>query len=433
MNETPPALERALDWRRGARLVGPARSPRAPSVIDALLAAGCLAIAAVDASLIGDYGPHPALLASTALAVVIGCAQWARKTAPIASLAVTILGLLAYAVVIARSSLWLGFSPILLTALPSLHAAIRWIPDRRYGAAALAWAVVGAVLAPIDLLVVSPASPLRRGMLLTGSPQAQALNLWSVSGGLALLGVLAVLLVAIDASRRRSRALAVEERLDREKDEASAAERLRIARELHDLLGHGLTSIAVQASTVLAVGTDAHRDDALSSIASTARTSLAEVRDLVRALRDADSPTAPTADPRALLAAVDNARRAGLVLDAALPDPDELDSVVATWPATTRLALVRALQEGLTNAIRHGDGTACVRLTCAPDGARLLLTNPLPARTGRRGSRGTGLIGLAERIALAGGTLDASPDPGGRVFTLDLRLPAARRHEEPRP
>jgi signal transduction histidine kinase len=206
------------------------------------------------------------------------------------------------------------------------------------------------------------------------------------------------------------------------------AEHTRLARELHDGIGHALTVVSVQAAAgrrVVAANPDAAAD-ALEAIEDTARSALAELDQLLAVLRDEADDTAP----RALAPALDDVvlahRRAGLDVSARIDLP-------AGLPALLSRTVQRIVTEALTNAHRHG-GPGPVRLTVGQDRdrVRIEVDNPLRAgaRTARPGrtSGGRGLSGVRERVALFGGTVEAGPDGGRWVLRATLPgTPADRR------
>lgn len=203
------------------------------------------------------------------------------------------------------------------------------------------------------------------------------------------------------------------------------AEHTRLARELHDGIGHALTVVSVQAAAgrrVVAANPDAAAD-ALAAIEDTARSALAELDQLLAVLRDDADAAAPLALAPALDDVVQAHRRAGLDLSATVDLP-------AGLPALLSRTVQRIVTEALTNAHRHG-GPGPVRLTVEQRGDRVLIevVNPLrdgagPVRRsagGRAGGRG--LAGVRERVALFGGTAEAGPD--GDRWVLRATLPCA--------
>jgi signal transduction histidine kinase len=206
---------------------------------------------------------------------------------------------------------------------------------------------------------------------------------------------------------------------EREVELAARDERARIAREMHDVVAHGLSVIVVQADGAryaaekdpdVAVGT-------LETIASTGRESLTEMRRLLGLLRDGDTGVAPQpglADVRHL---VDEARALGTRVEADLPDPGP------EVPDGIGLAAFRIVQEALTNVRKHAGPGATVRVGVAvgPD-VRVEVRDDGRGAAAPADGRGLGLVGMRERATVHGGTLEAGPAPGGG-FTVSARLP----------
>ncbi|MFI8524549.1 sensor histidine kinase [Promicromonospora sukumoe] len=199
------------------------------------------------------------------------------------------------------------------------------------------------------------------------------------------------------------------------------AEHTRLARELHDGIGHALTVVSVQAAAgrrVIAANPDAAAE-ALAAIEDTARSALAELDQLLAVLRDDADDAAPLALAPALDDVVSAHRRAGLDVSARIDLP-------AGLPALLSRTVQRIVTEALTNAHRHG-GPGPVRLTVGQDGDRVLIEAVSPLRAGARlprpgrASGGRGLSGVRERVALFGGTVEAGSD--GDRWVLRATLP----------
>ena len=415
----------ATDWRAAAQMLGPRDATWSLPLIDVLLGAACLLIAWSDLSFIDRFGIHAVYVADIALAVVIAAAQPLRRRMVRVSFIVTAVALALYALLTCLSPVLLGLSPLTLTALTSLHAVARWCPDRRWGRAALGAALVGAVVNPITMTMIGRS---RSAGDTVGQPQ-DPMTALAVCTAFTALIMLAALLVVGDAWRRRRLAEGRLRQLARERAAAAASERLELARELHDLLGHSLTAIKVQAATALAVGQAETLRTTLTTIEQTAAASLDEVRDLVRALRGSTGDAAPPADLDALDRTLATVTAAGLNLETDIPEPAELTSASASWSLLQRLAVLRTIQEGLTNALRHGAGTANLRMRIDSGRCAVMITNPV-TRSGGEETAGSGLAGLAERIRLTGGTMEAGPwmlDDGAPGFRLAVSLPVSAK------
>lgn len=220
---------------------------------------------------------------------------------------------------------------------------------------------------------------------------------------------------------------ALEERtaeLERERavtaHQAVALERVRIARELHDVVAHHVSLMGVQAGVARTVLT---RDPAaaattMSQVESSARSALTELRQLLQTLRTPDATdSAPST--------VSLAGLEGLVADAesaGLPTGFRVIGAPAEVPELIQVSLFRIAQEALTNARRHGspDATADVRLRYLGDTVELEIANT--GRVVRKPSPGMGLIGMRERAAASGGTFEAGPRSTGG-FLVRARVP----------
>ena len=238
---------------------------------------------------------------------------------------------------------------------------------------------------------------------------------FGVAGGLgALVRQRALRLVAVE-----DRASALENQLEREAELAAAQERARIARELHDVVAHGLSLMVVQAEAaeeVLAADPAAVVGP-LHRIQETGRQSLGEMRRLLGVLRgsEAGEPTAPQPSLARLSDLTDEAVAAGLPVEVHV-DGDERE-----LPLGVQLTAYRIVQEALTNARRHAAASrAVVRLGYGADALRIEVTDDGHGPTG--GRPGHGLIGMRERAALYGGTLTAGAGATGG-FSVTAVLP----------
>ncbi|MGG8407296.1 sensor histidine kinase [Streptomyces sp. 12297] len=205
--------------------------------------------------------------------------------------------------------------------------------------------------------------------------------------------------------------------------EQRLAERNRLAHELHDSIGHTLTATTIQAAVageVLSADPVAARA-ALRSIEESARAALEDLDYVLGVLREEKAEAAPTRTLADLPELLDRLRHAGAVLEV------ELSGETAQVRGALSRAAYRILQEGLTNALRHGTGGPIgVRVAVAPDLLELGVVNGAGAdmRTGADVFRtsGHGLPGLAERVRLLHGEIEAGPD-GPQHWRLAVRLP----------
>lgn len=217
----------------------------------------------------------------------------------------------------------------------------------------------------------------------------------------------------------RTAVRARETRLAQQRAEAEAAteqERVRIARDMHDVVAHSLAVVIAQAdgARYAAAADPALAVEALTTISTTARAALADVRLLLTQLRhhEADGPQPGVADLEGLYAQV---RAAGVDLRV------DVDPAPASEPPVgVQLAVYRILQEALTNALRHGDGGAVrLRLSWLPDRVDLEVRNGRGADAAA--GAGHGMIGMRERAQLVGGRLDAGAE--GAAFGVRATLP----------
>ncbi|MFA7764370.1 sensor histidine kinase [Streptomyces sp. NRRL S-448] len=205
--------------------------------------------------------------------------------------------------------------------------------------------------------------------------------------------------------------------------EQRLAERNRLAHELHDSIGHTLTATTIQAAVageVLSADPVAARA-ALRSIEESSRAALEDLDYVLGVLREENAERAPTRTLADLPELLDRLRHAGAVLEV------ELSGELAQVQGTLSRAAYRILQEGLTNALRHGTGGPIgVRVAVAPDRLELSVANGASAgmRTGASVFRtsGHGLPGLAERVRLLHGEIEVGPD-GPQHWRLAVRLP----------
>jgi signal transduction histidine kinase len=238
-----------------------------------------------------------------------------------------------------------------------------------------------------------------------------------------------------------ARAVQAETQRDADTARAAAAERTRIARELHDVVAHHVSLMAVQAEAARSL-LPARPEEAARSvdiIGTTARAALTELRRLLGVLRGPapDPQTAPSVSLAGLGAVLDQVREAGLGVDLTVTGPSSQLS-----PGTD-LTAYRIIQEALTNSLRHAQASrAEVTLTYEPGFVTVRVTDDGPLRAGGNGavangsagpapggadpgdssSGGFGLAGIAERVASCGGSLTVGPTGAG--FAVTARLPA---------
>jgi len=215
------------------------------------------------------------------------------------------------------------------------------------------------------------------------------------------------------------------QRLERERvllaEQAAAEERLRIARELHDVVAHNISLMVVQAQALGAtVGAEEQTRDSALAIADLGRGAMSEMHRTLELMRasDAADERAPQPTLAGLDALIEQARAAGVSVELSVDgDPHALDAGV-------ELSAYRIVQEALTNVIKHaGPAHVAVRVSYAQDQLAIEIVDDGVGTGGPETPRsGHGLVGMRERVALFGGTLRTGPDDGGG-FRVQALLP----------
>ncbi|NUR82723.1 MAG: sensor histidine kinase [Nonomuraea sp.] len=216
------------------------------------------------------------------------------------------------------------------------------------------------------------------------------------------------------------------ERAERERDQqariAAAAERARIARELHDVVAHNVSVMVVQADGAgYTLDSDPEQArQAVQTISKTGREALAEMRRLVGVLRQ-DETSATDYVPQPGLAQLDD-----LVRQAGIPADLRVEGTPSDLPEGQQLAVYRIVQEALTNALKHGGPTARVAVELHYG---LAVVTVMVVDDGRGAAApasvdGHGLVGMRERVSMYGGAVQAGPRPGGG-FEVLATLPVA--------
>jgi signal transduction histidine kinase len=355
---------------------------------------------------------------------------------------------------------------LLLVAVAGLVLAVK----RRYpvtvllvstaavvGYTALGFVNGAAVLAPtIALFAVAQAVSWRRALVLAALTLAALMTSTAIAnpfddrvgGGFFLIPALfaAALFGGIAVSNRRAYVTSIAERAEEEARRRVDDERLRIARELHDIVAHSMATISVQAGAAEHVlgSNPAAAVDALHAIRLASKDGLRELRAILNVLRQADEsdPAQPTPGLAQVDALVAGACKAGL--------PTTLRQDGEPWPvpAGVDLTAYRIIQESLTNAIRHA-GPASATVSLDYGDAALTIEVADTGRGPASGAGGTGamsggpgvggghgLIGMRERAASVGGSLDSGPGQTGGyrvVAVLPADRPGASTAEEQSP
>ena len=255
--------------------------------------------------------------------------------------------------------------------------------------------------------------------------------LFSYGGGFVFFIAISVSLIQQQQERQRAERLLAELEATHHQLQAYAAqvealavaeERNRLAREIHDSLGHYLTTITVQleAAHKLIATRPERAAEAVAKAQGLAREGLAAVRRSVAALRASPLDTAALGE--AIGEVMGNIRATGIATTFTI------EGETYPLPIQTKTALYRAAQEGLTNVRKHASASA-VQVALTYESERVVLTIG-DNGTGRRGEQaeGFGLLGLRERVALLGGSLEADDRPGGG-FRLRVEVPVEERDD----
>jgi signal transduction histidine kinase len=227
---------------------------------------------------------------------------------------------------------------------------------------------------------------------------------------------------SVEADEAKERAARAEREREQRAQVAVADERARIARELHDVVGHSVSVMTVQASGVrrLLRPEQQREREALLIVERTGREALAEMRRMVGVLRRPEEGPALAPQPSLehIGRLIDHAREAGLPVELRV----EGDAV--QLPAGVDLTAYRLVQEGLTNALKHAGATRAEVVVQYSDGhIEVVVTDDGRGGAGGDGG-GHGLVGMRERVSVYGGELDAGPRPEGG-YRLRAKLPLA--------
>jgi len=343
----------------------------------------------------------PLFIAALVLVLFKSVPLWWRRTQPVAVLVIVTAALLAGEL--------LGLAQVASDGAVILAAYAVSV----YGSStARLWVVAlfGLETLVVFITAITGITPRRESLLTLGPPVLVA---WVI--GDHIRGRRAFFMELITRHRRESEAM---------RRQAVEDERLRIARELHDVVAHNVSLMAIQAGAARVAGNvDGAGQKALQSIEVSARDTLAELNRLLGVLRK--ETTQPDLSPQPGLDQIDSllkaARDAGLEVDL------KTTGTQRPLPAALDLTAYRIVQEAITNALKHAHASRLeVRVAYLPDALELTVRDNGEggSEDAVRASTGHGLIGMRERVALFGGELEAgSSDVGG--FTLRSRLPIA--------
>ena len=321
----------------------------------------------------------------------------------------------------------------ILTAAPLYLARYSLLVGWRAAVAAAALAVTLGITFPIGSIAAIVVVGVLIYTFVVASTYRRAIGLWAWAATIPILaaawagdiGVVAILvaLLALITDSLRERRLGTQELSD-ERERAgverarrvSVEERARIARDLHDVVAHHMSMVAVRAETA-PYRVDDLSDEARSEfaeISTAARESLNEIRSVLSLLRREDTPRMPQPDLDQVDVLVEEARRAGANVEL------HISGRRRRVRAAVELTAYRILQESLANVTRHAPGeTAEVWVDYGDDALGLMVANPHPSSAGKPGH---GITGMRERATAVGGTLDARPRADGR-FVVEATLP----------
>ena len=316
--------------------------------------------------------------------------------------------------------------PVALIAAVAAAAPILILPTVVTPFAALAFAVVLGIVRGARVWVYASVALAWVGTIVLAGMWGISFNPFRIAGTTV---VLVLMMAAGEAVRRRREGILEHRRsADARRLSAEQRERMRIARELHDVLAHSLSQINVQAGVGLHLidSQPQQAAEALANIKSASKNALDEVRTVLGILRSDPAeraPLAPEPDLAGLPALIDSFRAQGL--DVAYANVLEVESAA---PAATQLALYRICQEALTNVLRHSRSHAASVYLGIDRGAYLLTVTDsgVPDQLLPPVEPGGGLLGMRERAELLGGTLRAGPTGRGG-FLVEARLPLPGR------
>jgi len=320
--------------------------------------------------------------------VVVACLVLAvRRARPVVALAVSTVAVAAYLLA------GYPFGPVLLAVAISVYTVVLRFPVRR--AVLLSAAALAALLS--HLLVSASALP-------------------GLVPGVAWIVVPFAVGTAVKLNRQ-----AVTRERAAEAQRVADDERLRVAQEVHDVVGHGLAAITMQADIALHLlpTKPEQAETALTAISATSREALDELRATLAVLRDS-SERAPTAGLARLDALTDRITASGT------PVRTEVTGEVRPLSPAADLIAYRVVQESLTNVLRHaGPATATVRIDYGAESLRIEVTDTGTGGAGLPAARveGHGIAGMRERVTAVGGSFEAAQAPDG--FRVLAVLPVA--------
>jgi signal transduction histidine kinase len=370
-----------------------------PSLVDGVLAVGLGVLAQVEVWSGRVAGPRVAV---AALFLLVGFPLIVRRRVPLVPVVLLMTAIAVQAV--ATSDAAEG-APLLLPALACAYAVAAY-GTRRVALAGLLVAMAGC------------------GVQIAFDPLARtAEQLWAAVFFVLLVAAAWLVGLAVQGRREASALQAQAAQAEQAHRAAIAAERVRIARELHDMIAHNVSVVVVQSVAAQGVLEDqpARAREPLAHIERSGRQALTELRRLLDVMRDQDEPDElrePQPGLAQLGALVDSVRSAGL------PVTLQVDGELPPDSAAVGPSVYRIVQEALTNVLKHaGDARVSVRVSCGAAAIDVAVEDDGPGRSANgTAPPGYGLVGMRERAALFGGTFTAGNRVGGG-FEVRARLP----------
>jgi signal transduction histidine kinase len=369
--------------------------------IDACLATVFLVLALVGHfAATGNDGAHyrDADVLSVALTLLVAVPYYFRRHAPLAVLLASELGV----VLLTVREYQTAAAPSLL--LVGVYTVSAWSPPRDR--------VIGAIAIVVGLVIVAVVG-------IPGASNADVVFNFAIYTAAYFFGA-TMRNRRLYSEQLEQRALALEKDREEQAKRAVAEERLHIAQELHDVVAHSMGVIAVQAGVgAHVIDTDPEEaKKSLEAIAQTSRSTLTEIRRMLGVLREDDgtsyTPAPGLADLDRL---VQDVAGAGVEVDVST------QGTPAPLPPGVDLTAYRIVQEALTNVLKHaGPARATVTIGYDPGALRLEVVDDGRGVNGRATPGGHGLLGMRERVAVYGGSLESGPRAGGG-FRVAVRLP----------
>ncbi len=337
---------------------------------------------------------------------------------------------------VSRKALLLGLVVIAVALLLRHRAPVIVLALVVVAAVVLGWGPV--VVLPVMLAIFNVAEYTERstvigaalvaaaGLVITEAVHHERITIGAIASRLVVVGLAVAVALYLRAradyiNGLRERA----ERLEREREllaqQAVGEERVRIARELHDVVAHNVSLMVVQAQALAATGPAEGQHEALGRVADLGREALSEMHRMLGVLR-LHNGGAPEFEPqpgvRDLPTLIERTRQAGLQTKLTV------DGAPRDLPAAIDLSVYRIVQEALTNVIRHaGADQAKVTLAYSPEALEVTVLDDGSGPAGEEHATGHGLVGMRERVALFGGALETGSRSYGNGYRVRARLP----------